>query len=382
MKIITATGIPEINERLKKETNFEVIGKDIQYQEGILEILEEKRDIEGVILSNNLIIEMEFNLLISRILEINKDIEIVVFLKEKDDKIEIFLNSNEIYKIYYLDNYEMFFLGLKNKEMSNKDIKKNIEDFKKIIYQERTIDRSEKEPINKEKIKENFYINNIISFSGSYGVGKSITSILFSKYMSEKYKVLLIDCDFINKSINTILGISKHPKNYDKDHILSAITKYHNNFYILSSLDNFINNYEFIEYSFFISCLEKLKNEFDFIIIDTSSDLTSKINNFIYSYSSKIVFLIEPNLSEVKKANTYLEKIIKDYEIQEEKINIIFNKANKYKINERVLNEIYSEKRIIGEIDYSEKYNLIINKNIFKDNDDYEKIFQKVIEGV
>ena len=115
MKIITATGIPEINERLKKETNFEVIGKDVQYQEGILEILEEKRDIEGVILSNNLIIEMEFNLLISRILEINKDIEIVVFLKEKDDKIEIFLNSNEIYKIYYLDNYEMFFLCLKNK---------------------------------------------------------------------------------------------------------------------------------------------------------------------------------------------------------------------------------------------------------------------------
>ena len=200
--------------------------------------------------------------------------------------------------------------------------------------------------------------------------------------MSKKDKVLLIDCDFINKSINTILGISKHPKNYDKDRILSAITKYHNNFYVLSSLDNFINNYEFIDYSFFISCLEELKNEFDFIIIDTSSDLTSKINNFIYSYSSKIVFLIEPNLSEVKKANTYLEKIIKDYEIQEEKINIIFNKANKYKINERVLNEIYSEKRIIGEIDYSEKYNLIINKNIFKDKDDYEKIFQKVIEGV
>ena len=75
-------------------------------------------------------------------------------------------------------------------------------------------------------------------------------------------------------------------------------------------------------------------------------------------------------------------EIWKQEEIKEEKINIIFNKANKYKINERVLNEIYSEKRIIGEIDYSEKYNLIINKNIFKDKDDYEKIFQKVIEGV
>lgn len=382
MKIITATGVPEINERLRKETNYEVIGKDIQYQEGILEILDEKSDIEGIILSNNLIIEMEFNLLISRILEINKDIEIIVFLKEKDDEIEIFLNSNEIYKIYYLDNYEMFFLGLKNKEMSNKDITQNIEDFKKIIYQERTIDRSENKIVNKEKIKENFYINNIISFSGSYGVGKSIISILFSKYISQKYKVLLIDCDFFNKSINTILGISKMPKNYDKKRILSAITKYHNNFYVLSSLDNFINKFEFADYLSLINCLEEIKNEFDFIIIDTSSDFTSKINKFIYSYSSKIVFLIEPNLSEVKKANMFLEKIIKDYEIQEKKLNIIFNKVNKYKINKRILNEIYSEKNILGEINYSERYNLIINKNIFKDYDMYEDVFKKVLEGV
>ncbi len=83
MKIITAIGIPEINERLKKENNFEVIGRDIQYQEGILEILEEREDIEGVIVSNNLIEEMNFNTLISKIIEINKNIEIIVFSKRK-----------------------------------------------------------------------------------------------------------------------------------------------------------------------------------------------------------------------------------------------------------------------------------------------------------
>ena len=40
-KIITAINNPQLNEELKKEKNFEIIGKDIQYKEAILEILEE-----------------------------------------------------------------------------------------------------------------------------------------------------------------------------------------------------------------------------------------------------------------------------------------------------------------------------------------------------
>ncbi len=375
MKVITAIGIPEINERLKKESNFEVIGRDILYQEGIIEILEEITDIEGVILSNNLIDEMNFNLLISRIIEINKNIEITVFLKEKDVEIEMFLNSNKIYKIYYLDNYEMFFANLNNKEMSNKDISKNIEEFKKIIYEEKNI---VKNIIKKGNIKE----SNIISFYGSYGVGKSILSILFAKYISKNSKVLLVDCDFFNKSINTILGISKLPKDYNEKNLLDATVKYGSNLYILSCLDIFINDFELNDNSFLIKCLEELRTEFDFIIIDTSSDFNDRKNNIIFSYSSKIVFLIEPNLSEVKKANIYLEKIIRDYEVKESKINIIFNKVNKYKINERVLKEIYSENNIIGEIEYNEKYNLIINKNIFKDDNYYKNVFEKLLEGV
>ena len=46
MKILTAIGDPYINERLNEYENIEVIGKDIQYQEGILEILEIREDID------------------------------------------------------------------------------------------------------------------------------------------------------------------------------------------------------------------------------------------------------------------------------------------------------------------------------------------------
>lgn len=369
MKIITAIGIPEISEKIKHETEYEVIGRDIQYQEGIIEILEERTDIEGIILSNSLLDEMNFNQLILKILKISENVEITVFLKERDEEIEIFLNSNKIYKIYYLDKYELFFSNLNNKNMSNKDISKNIEDFKKIIYEQKN-----------EIYNENNYSyeikNNIISVAGYYGTGKSLISILLAKYLSKNNRVLLIDCDFYNKSINTMLGISKLPKNYDSKDILKTVIKYKENLHILSSFEIFINELKTENYHLFTSNIEKLKNEYDFIILDTSSNLIN--NNILFSYSSKIIFLIEPNLSEVKKANMYLEKIIRDFNIEEEKINIIFNKANKYKINNRVLNEIYSESNIIGEIQYNEKCSLIINKNIFKTEDSYEEVFKNI----
>ena len=51
MKIVTALENPKINEKLKQETNFEVIGNDIQYQEGVIEILEKNPEINLIIIS-------------------------------------------------------------------------------------------------------------------------------------------------------------------------------------------------------------------------------------------------------------------------------------------------------------------------------------------
>ena len=44
-KIITAINNPNLNERLNKEEYIEVIGKDIQYKEAILETLEKNKEI-------------------------------------------------------------------------------------------------------------------------------------------------------------------------------------------------------------------------------------------------------------------------------------------------------------------------------------------------
>lgn len=398
MKVITAIGIPEINERLKKLDEYEVIGKDIQYQEGILELLEEREDIETVFVSDNLPEDMNFNTLINKIINIKENIEIIVFLKEKDETIEIFLNSKKIYKIYYLDNYEMFFANINN-NMSNADISKNIEDFKKIIMEEKNNYLGKIEEKSKpkslelmkmlRKTKENKIMEQdnhkktscgkIISISGVHGSGKSITSIILSKYLSRNYKVLLIDLDVLNSSINTILGISKTPEVHTISDIQDSIIEYEQNLYVLTSIGKIVENYEKENYYWAVEIFEKVKYEFDYIIVDIETDIKTNKNSSIYALSNEIIYLIEPNLSEVKKSNLYLEKILKDFEIEESKINIIFNKSNKNKISERVLKEIYSELNIIGEIEYSEKYNLIINKNIYKEMNIYENIFDKLL---
>ena len=105
MRIITAIGNPILNEKLKNNTDIKIVGKDIQYQEGILEILEENKDIDLLALSNILPGEWDFYKLINEIKKSNKKLEIVVFLHKKDENIENFLTSKNIYKIYYLNDY-------------------------------------------------------------------------------------------------------------------------------------------------------------------------------------------------------------------------------------------------------------------------------------
>ena len=74
--VITAIANPIINNELKKEKNIEVIGNDIQYKDGVIEILEKNIEVNYIILSDILIGEELLINLIRKINEINKNIKI------------------------------------------------------------------------------------------------------------------------------------------------------------------------------------------------------------------------------------------------------------------------------------------------------------------
>ena len=83
-KIITAINNPKLNEELKKENYFEIIGKDIQYKEAILETLEHKKDIDLIIISEEIPGEIKLEEIIQKIKRINHKIKII-FILEKEN---------------------------------------------------------------------------------------------------------------------------------------------------------------------------------------------------------------------------------------------------------------------------------------------------------
>ena len=100
-KIITAINNPKLNEELKKEKKFEVIGKDIQYKEAILEILEQEKDIELLIISEEIPGEITFEKLIEKIKNRKEEIKIIFILEKENIDLEKILIKNNIRDIYY-----------------------------------------------------------------------------------------------------------------------------------------------------------------------------------------------------------------------------------------------------------------------------------------
>lgn len=126
IKIITAINNPNLNEELIKENNIKIIGRDIQYKEGILELLENNIEIDYIIIDEKLPGEIEINKLIDKIIEKNKKIKIIITIK-KDNKNKIKLNNKKIIKIYYEKNINLNILKNYNncKNLSEENILKN-----------------------------------------------------------------------------------------------------------------------------------------------------------------------------------------------------------------------------------------------------------------
>ena len=52
IKVLTAMNNPDFNDKLKKEKNIEIICKDIQYKDAIIELLNNKNSFVNIIIIN------------------------------------------------------------------------------------------------------------------------------------------------------------------------------------------------------------------------------------------------------------------------------------------------------------------------------------------
>lgn len=403
MKIVTALENPKINEILKEKTNYNIIETDIQYQEGIIELLEKDNKIDLIIISELLPGNIGFKELIKKIKNINSEIEIVVILENKNNKIKDYLLQNNIKSIFYNNEITIEelidFIERKNKTSNELEINREIKILKEIILQNNKKNREKNEKLNKiiNKIKKEFISikimknkkinklkfiknkinkrtskNKIISVVGTSGVGKSIFLSLLSKNIKNK-KILIIDFDIYNKSLDLIFGYNATMQK-EKN-----IIKINNNIDLLSKIEIFFEE-NYIEKNKIKNILNNFSSKYDLIIVDNASEYSCENTEEILKISDSIIFLTDANLIELNKTKKLLEKYINIWKIEKEKINIVFNKININSINNKILENLFSDFNILGKINFNNKYNLIINNNLKMINRKIKKEYLNIIK--
>lgn len=379
-KIITAIGNEILNKKLKKENDFEVIIEDIQYKEGIIEYLEKENNIDILIISELLPGNIELKELIEKIKNINSNIEIIIFLENKNTELENYLYAKGIYNIFYNNQIEIEEI-IKIINNKNIEINNELKEIKQMLLEK------QKNKVNNKKIILNKLINifnkkqkydlkeeKIISVTGTNGVGKSIFTINLANSLSNsKNKILIIDFDILNNSLHTILGIKKHSqkiRNKIKNNNLlkeikieELIIRINSKIDLVSGINLLFDSKYKISSEKVKNILSKLKEKYEIIIIDTSSECFFDYTKEIIKNSNLNIFILEANLLEIKKAKNLLNIYINNWEIPQENINILFNKYNENSIDISILKKIFSGFNILGKLSFNPQYNLIINKN-------------------
>ena len=434
--IMTAINNYKLNEKLKEENKFKIIGKDIQYKEAILEILEKNKNIDIIIINEKIPGEINLLNLIKKIQLINRKIKIIIILENENIKKEKELNKLDIYDIYYNNKINLNeLIKIINKKEIN--MKQEIEELKKIIAEKENIEKNNKiknknkDKINikiiknnlierykiknyNTKIKRNYKNNNkILTVSGGKKVGKSTIAIFLSLYLIRRNKkVMLIDFSIQKPNLDSFIFIKKNIKklkikeNYinNKKNKIEKDNNYKNKKDLIKyfkkieikinknlilfpikylfienkkintekNINNMINNLFYI-----------YKNKFDYIIIDFDYENSDELSKIIFGYSDQNLIVYEENLLGIKLLQKILEKYKNKYNIEKNKICIIKNKAEKNNINKDLIKNILKIKSKIIKINYNKDYikikNKIININKIILNKNINKNIKKIV---
>ena len=348
IKIITALGNPSLNNELKKYEEFNVIGNDIMYFDGVLEFLELNSEIDYLILGEIIDIN-NLNDFIDKVINNNRKIKIIVVINKKNKKIEDILLKKGILDIFY-DDIEISeivnFLKTKNIEYLNIELRSEINNLKKLLNE-----KNNKKISKNKKIILNNQENKIIGITGARGIGKTSFCVMLANSLKNK-KVLIIDFDLINSQINDIYNKKFEYAKIDELNINNYIFNVHNNIDILIGL-NILYYYNKLNLENFKTKINNIKEKYDYILIDTYSEYNFDKNKYILNMADEIFLLTGLNKLEINKTRKLINILIKKWQINNKKINIIYYKFNilEYLINKKIINKnIFENIKIIGKI--------------------------------
>ena len=401
---------------MKNEFNLKFF--DIQYKEGIIELLNENSDIDFIIVNDEIPGEYETEKLINDIYKINNKIKIIL------------ISKNEYKNVYgKLEKYNFGIIKeIINEKKSNKKIYKKCSDKKELDMSEKflkekfeerdTENKSLKKDINNKisknkNLKSDNYLEDInsynqiytkvnitssnnnkrgkvISIIGANGVGKSVFSIMLSRKLVNK-KIIIIDFDFFNESLHSILKVDKYSQKIKNNSTKGKINI--NDFIINTSYENvdlisglnIIFDYDKEKNSENINrVVKQLKRSYDIVIIDTSLQSFLDYTKKILEISDENIMISGANLLEVKKTKRLLQIYNEEWQISKNKIKLVFNKCTKNSIDNKTLKKIFYGYKIIGKIKLSDYYDIVINNSTQRVNTiekEIKEIGEKIIKN-
>ena len=395
------------------KNEFDLKFFDIQYKEGIIELLSEYSDIDFIIVNDEIPGEYETEKLINDIYKINNKIKIIL------------ISKNEYKNVYgKLEKYNFGIIKeIINEKKSNKKIYKKCSDKKELDMSEKfeerdTENKSLKKDINNKisknkNLKSDNYLKDIksynqiytkvnitssnnnkrgkvISIIGANGVGKSVFSIMLSRKLVNK-KIIIIDFDFFNESLHSILKVDKYSQKIKNNSTKGKINI--NDFIINTSYENvdlisglnIIFDYDKEKNSENINrVVKQLKRSYDIVIIDTSLQSFLDYTKKILEISDENIMISGANLLEVKKTKRLLQIYNEEWQISKNKIKLVFNKCTKNSIDNKTLKKIFYGYKIIGKIKLSDYYDIVINNSTQRVNTiekEIKEIGEKIIKN-
>ena len=393
-KIITAIGHPGINGSLREMPDFEVEYEDILYQEGLLEIL--KASLPDVLLLSELLPGgYDKKGIIEKIREIDGYFKVIIILEREDVEFRNFLISKGIFDIFVDNQAEMDDLVecinqdpkviVRIKQEIPKETREEMENLKRLLLEKPAV-------IREEVVIPQIQRQEVIAVCGPGSAGKScfVTQLAVLLTQRSKAKILVMDFDTVHPSLDQYLGVPKSPPNVDYsigggrcsglNYMIDAIDKNKlessvfdelvarprgmETLHVLTGNDSLYVCQDVLNSDYYRVILEKAKELYDIILIDTSSNIFVDSTQFAAVNASRIFLLAEGTYLSLKRTMLLLEMYVKEWNVRKEKIRVVINKYNSYSLDKAVVGELLGDYSICGYIRQDSRYDLYLNKNV------------------
>lgn len=370
IKILTALGNPVLNNELSRYEKYNVLSGDLLYQDALLDALD-SMNVDAIIVSGLLQGQYDIVDFLGMVRERSLNSRIILIVDSIDDESRKKLMSLNIYDVMFDDKIEV------------RDVLDAIDREEPIVKKAQLVVSENFDAIYDVGVPRDKVIlqrQEIIAVSGISGAGKSTVAVNLARVLSKKSdaKILLIDLDTLYGNLDELLGINKVPPNveiiidndkrcglnYASDlilknrfdiNVLNEIVISSGNVDVISGNTSLHFCQNVLNDEIYQKILDTAKEKYDFIIIDTSSNIFLDSTKWALREANRVLFVTENSYVCTKKAMQMFDVFKNIWGVWKDKFQLVINKASLGGIGSELVCSILDDIELVGVIKFQEQ---------------------------